>query len=108
MPKVIFTKHALQRMDQRHLAESDIIRVLEKPDYTRPSDEQPDAIVSIRTLNQRKIHVVNKYLRDQHQTLVISTWVRGEEDPTPLSWKIITAPFKLIWWLIKKGLGSKN
>lgn len=102
MTKVIFTKHALQRINQRRLSESDVISTLRKPDYTKPSEDQPDALISVRTLKQREIHVVSKYLADQKKTLVISNWVRGEEDPVPLYLIIITAPFNFLYWLGKK------
>lgn len=105
MQKLIFTKHALERMKLRDIEHGEIVSVLNKPRLTKPSEDQPDAIVSTRTLSGRDIHVVTKYLSDQKKTLVISTWVRGEEDPLPLHIQLLLFPFKvlfkLLWWLVR-------
>ena len=87
-------------MRLRKLSEDDVYRVISKPDRTKPG-EKPESAVFIRDLNNREVHVVGTYLPDQKKTLIVSTWVRGEEDPVPLSWQFITAPFRLTWWFIK-------
>lgn len=92
---LVFTNHALDRLKLRSLSQHQIQQVLDNPDKTFPSDK-PDQTKFIRTLNQRTIHVVAKHLPDQKKWLILSVWVRGEDDPIPLTWKIITFPFKII------------
>jgi hypothetical protein len=96
----IFTKHALERANDRAVDQEAVVKVLNHPDQTKPT-EKPGTVKFIRTLDGRQIHVVATYLADQKKWLIISVWVRGEEDKVPLSWQVITMPFKLIWWLIK-------
>ncbi|MBU0578902.1 DUF4258 domain-containing protein [Patescibacteria group bacterium] len=113
---LVFTTHALDRLKLRTISQDQVQQVLSHPEKTFPSDK-PDQIKFIRTLNQRTIHVVAKHLNDQNKWLIVSVWVRGEDDPIPLTWKIITFPFKIIakianiilsyikkYWLEKKIL----
>ncbi len=93
--QLIFTTHARERMSLRRISPDTIRRVMSQPDVTFPSDK-PDHIKFIRTLNQRKYHVIAAYLADKKKWLVISVWVRGETDPVPLTWQLITFPFKII------------
>lgn len=58
----------------------------------------------IRELNGRKHHVVAQWKSAEKKWLVISVWVRGENDKEPISVQLIMAPFRLIWWLVKKLL----
>jgi hypothetical protein len=106
---LVFTNHALDRLRLRALSMEDIGKVLSHPDRTFPS-EKPDNVKFIRELENRTIHVVASYLKDRKKWLVISVWVRGEEDPTPFVWRVITLPFKLsaklagiIWSYINKS-----
>ena len=100
---LIFTTHAKERLKLRNLSEDTVRRVVQKPDRTKPGDK-PESAVFIRKLDGRQIHVVGTYLPEQKKTLIVSTWVRGEEDPESLSWTILSAPFKLAWWLVKMVL----
>ena len=101
----IFTKHALERSDFRSIDRDMVVKVLQHPDRTTPTDK-PNTTKFIRTLNGRTIHVVSTYLPDQKKWLSISVWVRGEDDRAPLFWQIMTLPFKIIWWLMKWGFTS--
>jgi hypothetical protein len=92
---LVFTDHALERLRLRTISQHQVQQVLSHPQKTFPSDK-PDQVKFIRSLNDRTIHVVGKYLDDQKKWLIISVWVRGEDDPTPLAWKIITFPFQII------------
>lgn len=92
---LIFTNHALDRIKLRTISQDQVQQVLSQPDKTF-SNDKPDQIKFIRSLNNRTIHVVAKKLPDQKKWLILSVWVRGEDDPIPFMWKIITFPFKII------------
>ena len=111
---LIFTDHALERMRLRTISQDQVRQVLAHPEKTFPSNK-PEQIKFIRNLSHRTIHVVGKYLEDQKKWLIISVWVRGEDDPIPLMWLVITVPFKIIAKIakiilsyIKKYLLEKN
>jgi len=96
----IFSHHALDRVQDRSVTQDSVVSVLRHPEKTFPG-HKPGTTKFIRTLNDRRIHVVASYLVDQKKWLVISVWVRGEEDKVPFAWQLITLPFKVVWWLIK-------
>ena len=50
----------------------------------------------IKQQGSRLYHVVATYLSEQKAYLVISAWVRGEEDRPPLLWRLLTLPFTLM------------
>jgi hypothetical protein len=111
---LIFTDHALDRLKLRTISQHQVQQVLAHPEKTFPSDK-PNQIKFIRSLNNRTIHIVAKHLKDKNKWLIISVWVRGEDDPVPLTWRIITFPFKIIaktasiiLSYIKKYLLEKN
>lgn len=92
---VVFTKHALARLDDRTITQDAVYRVIQSPDRRF---ERDDTTKFIRTLNGRKYHVVASYLKKEHKWLVVSVWVRGEDDKISLAWQLITLPFRLAWW----------
>ncbi len=111
---LVFTDHALERIRLRTISQDQVRQVLLNPDKEFPNDKSGQTKF-IRRINTRIIHVVGKYLTDQKKWLIISVWVRGENDPVPLVWKLITLPFKIIAKIariilshIKKSLLEKN
>jgi hypothetical protein len=96
----IFTNHALERLHQRSISQSMAESVLHQPDRTEPG-KKPGTMKFIRTLNGRNIQIVATFLQDQRKWLVVSAWVRGEDDKVPLMWQLITLPFKMVWWIVK-------
>ncbi len=96
----IFTKHAQERAQLRSLTLDQIIRVLENPDTTIPFAHSSKSKF-IKMVHDRQVHVVANYLGSQKKWLIISVWVRGEDDPVPFTWLVLTAPFKLILWIAK-------
>ncbi len=104
---LIFTKHALNRMSERSISQHAVWQVLNQPDISRP-EGKPNTTRFIRLLNDRKYHVVATYLPDQKRTLVVSTWVRGEEDAVPIVWQLLVLPFKLIAKVAKWALFRRN
>lgn len=100
---LVFTNHALDRMKQRSVSADAVWRVLQHPEFTKPEGKQ-NTTKFIRTINHRQYQVIGTYLPQEKKTLVVSVWVRGEEDRVPLIWQIISAPFRVLWWLINKLL----
>lgn len=107
MPSPILTNHARERLKQRWITEDAIESVLRSPERTEPGSK-PGTVKFVRTINGRQFQVIGKYLDDQDRWLVLSVWVRGEDDQTPLMWQLITLPFVLSWKLIKLLLGTKK
>ena len=101
MSHYIFTTHALQRLKERSISQSMAESVLQHPDKTEPGKKE-HTVKFIRTLNNRNVQLVGTYLTDQKKWLIISAWVRGEEDKIPFIWLALTAPFRLLWWGIKR------
>jgi hypothetical protein len=99
---LVFTKHAWERIKDRSLSKDVIYQTVSSPNKTF---HNKDNFKFIRTISGRRIHVVATPI-ENNKFLVISTWVRGEEDKVPLMWQIISLPFKLVWWIIKTILRS--
>ena len=101
MSDFIFTKHALQRLNERSISQDAAESVLRSPDRTEPG-KKPDTVKFIRVVNGRNVQLVATHLPDQKKWLVVSAWVRGEDDKVPLVWQIATLPFRIGWLIIKK------
>ncbi|HYD35674.1 MAG TPA: DUF4258 domain-containing protein [Vitreimonas sp.] len=97
----IFTTHAQERLKLRSVSPDDVVKVLRHPTHTFPGDKA-NTTKFIRTLNQREIQVIATYLKDQKKWLIVSVWVRGEDDPESWSWWMVALPFRILWWLVKK------
>lgn len=97
---IIFSKHALERAQDRSITQDLVASVVKSPDK-RFDGQKQGTVKFIKTINQRRIHVVASYLHDQKKWLVVSVWVRGEDDKAPIMWQVLTAPFKFSWWIIK-------
>lgn len=95
---VIFTNHAWQRLSERTITADMAVAAITYPDKTYPS---ATTTKFIRTIHGRKVHVVASRDSKTNQWVVVSTWVRGETDKIPLSWQLLTAPFRLLWWLLR-------
>lgn len=97
---LVFTKHAEDRLKDRWITVDAIYDTVNHPDHSKQQLEQKTKF--IKWVKQRQVQVVATFLPDQKKWLVISVWVRGEEDTIPLLWQVITLPFKTVWWIIKK------
>lgn len=106
---IIFTDHALDRLDSRSISQEVVNQVVTNP-YKK--HQNGDTTKFIKKVHDRNIHVVAQYLSEERKWLVISVWVRGEEDKNPLAWRIITFPFWLVWKLtssiVKLFFGAKS
>lgn len=94
---LVFTHHAQERMVKRRISAQAVFRTIQTPDTKQSSADGPTKF--IRDLNQRRYHVVAEYDHTQHVWVVVSVWVRGEEDQPSLEWQLITLPFKVLAWL---------
>lgn len=94
---LIFTKHAHERLSQRSLQKWGIWETVQNPDKTKSSGSNQKFI---RNINGREYHVVAKQLSDQNKFLIISLWVRGEDDKLPIVWQLLRLPFIVLWKII--------
>ncbi len=99
MAKIILSKHALERARSRKIALSAIEKIILNPDQT--FNLKDGKFKFIKNLDNRHYQVVAAHIKKENKWLVISVWVRGEDDRAPFAWILITAPFRLIWWLLK-------
>lgn len=102
----IFTKHALERLDSRSITQDMVVQTLQDPEKTQETGKR-NTTKFIKTVHGRLLHVVATYLPDKNQWLVVSVWVRGEEDKAPLMWQILTLPFRTVWYLVRSLLIHK-
>lgn len=96
---LVFTDHAYHRLKQRQINTWDIWQTIHQADK---KTHQADKTKFVKTINGRNIQVVAKYNLAQTKWVVVSVWVRGEDDKPDLLWQIICLPFKLIFFLLAK------
>jgi len=96
---LLFTKHAYDRIKQRSVSMDAIYETIKNPDKKEYKDASKQKYFKI--IRDRKYQVIATYKSDQKKYLVISAWVRGENDKLPLMWILLTAPFKFLLWIIK-------
>ena len=99
---LIFTKHALERLGDRNISKDAVWQVVNYPETFHNKGKKGKATKFIRSLNDRKYHVVANYLPKKEKWLVVSVWVRGEEDKKSAVWLLITFPFKIGWWVLQE------
>lgn len=96
---IILTHHAEERMKKRRMARSDIERVIGNPDKTYPGKKQ-GTVKFIKWIDGRQHQIIGKLLDNQKDWLVLSVWVRGEDDFNLVEW-LVFLPFRLVWKLVK-------
>jgi hypothetical protein len=96
---LIFTHHASARFQDRHITADAIWQTVQWPDKKFTNHEK---IKFIKTINDRRLHVIASWLAKDKKWLIISVWVRGEEDKEPIIWSLITLPFKITYWLLTR------
>jgi hypothetical protein len=102
---IVFTKHALERMNKRSISKDKIWQVINNPDKTlNKSSNRTKGVTKkyLKELSGRSYQVVASYLKQEKKYLIISTWVRGEDDKQSIIWILITLPFRIILWILKK------
>jgi len=88
-------------MSQRSVSVDAVYQAVANPDKQFP-EKGSKAIKFIRTVGARTYHVVALWKAPEKSWLIISVWVRGEDDKESLIAQIILLPFKLIWWILKQ------
>lgn len=75
---VVFTKHARERMMLRRVSEDMAIQVMQNPDaIKRVEDGKIKFMGRSRGAN---VHVIGRTIPEENKWLVVSLWVRGEDD----------------------------
>lgn len=97
---LIFTNHAQVRLKDRSLVKENVYLTIHQADKKKKMTD--GKIKFIKTINQRRYQVVATYLNQDNKWLVISNWVRGEEDKLPLAWQLLSLPFKIVFYLLKE------
>ena len=100
--QIIFTKHALDRSQQRYVTQEKIEQVLQNPDKTIQIGGGKSKFT--RVIDQRHVQVVASYLSNEDKWLVISAWVRGEEDSAPVLDQLIGSFAKGLVWIVRQLL----
>lgn len=87
-PGITFTSHALERMKLRSIYKYEVKNTILDPDKTIEDQDDKVKFIGKELSLNRAYHVVAKFLPEDNKWLVISVWVRGEEDDGSLStWK---------------------
>ncbi|MDO5561781.1 MAG: DUF4258 domain-containing protein [bacterium] len=92
--RIIFTDHARARIRKRRMSLTGVEKTIENPDRKKTLSDGQTKFVKF--LDNRLYQVIAVYKSDQKAWIVISAWIRGEEDQPDLIWRLITAPFKLL------------
>lgn len=101
---LIFTKHALARMRERSVSNDSIFRVIQAPDTIKGDKSGSKPVKFVRLYNDRLYHVIAQWKRQERAWLVVSVWVRGEDDRESILAQLLLLPFRLFWRLLKKLL----
>ncbi len=96
---IVFTKHAAERMALRSITQHSIWETITYPHQVRC--DKKDTKKYIKTIRGRKYFAVASKLPKENTYVVVSTWVRGEDDKPPLVWILITTPFKIFWKVMR-------
>ncbi len=92
---IVLTDHAQQRISLRNISLDNIHQTVVNADQTIKLNK--NKFKFIKKLDDRSHQIIAKHLTDKQQWLIISVWIRGEEDRKPLVWQLITFPFKAMW-----------
>lgn len=92
---VIFTDHAIQRLKRRRISQDMAVDAVRKPDRKQAEDDEKTRFV--REIKGRNVQIVATYLKDEQQWMVVTGWVRGEDDPRRWWVHVLLLP----WYLIR-------
>ncbi len=84
-PGISFTNHALERMALRDIPPNAVKDTIREPEKTFEDEDDKVKFISQALTQNRAIHVIARLLPEENRWLVISTWVRGENDDGSLS-----------------------
>jgi hypothetical protein len=84
-PGLKFTTHALERMELRKISPYEVQRTILSPQKTFDDEDDKVKFIGHELTLNRSIHAIGRFLPEENQWLVISLWVRGEDDDGSLS-----------------------
>ena len=96
LQNVIFTNHAIERLKLRRISQNMVVQTVKRSDESFLEDDGDTRF--IKDIKGRNVHIVARQADEPGKWLVISAWVRGEDDPKPLFVRILQA----IWGLFKR------
>lgn len=105
---VVFTKHARERRDLRSVSDDMIIQVMRNPVQIQKIED--GKIKFIGKAMGAKVHVISKPIVEENKWLVITIWVRGEDDAGNFAdsykrwgrrlWFLFPIPYLLVFIII--------
>ena len=75
---IVFTKHAKERLELRRISREMVVKTIRNPN--KQFTESNGHIKFIRKVHGAKVHAICKPIPEENKWLVISVWVRGEDD----------------------------
>ena len=79
--RIAYTTHAYRRMNTRHIAHTDVKRILNGPEITYPSEDEPDRIVARGHLNDgRPAGVVYTERHEREADVLVITVIDFESE----------------------------
>lgn len=75
---IVFTKHALERLDLRLITRDMVKSVVLSP--AKQYENENGTVKFIQRIDGLNIHVVTKTVPEENKVLIVSAWVRGEND----------------------------
>jgi hypothetical protein len=76
------------------------VRTIKSP--AEKESENNGNVKFIKTVDDREIQVIANWLEDENRWIVVSAWVRGEEDPRPLWQWVFVLPYRLLRWTLRR------
>lgn len=95
MSKIILSTHAKERLKKRRLSLWSLEDTITNP--TKKISLGEGKCKYIKKQGSRLYQVVATYLPAEKAYLVISAWVRGEDDRSPLIWRLLVGLLKTIF-----------
>ena len=95
--RIVYTDHAHERIGLRRLSKTSIEQTIRHPDRVQKIENGETKYT--KRMGSKLYQVVVKIDHQQEAIIVVSAWIRGQEDPPDYLWKFITLPFRLIRWL---------
>lgn len=106
---IIWTNHAIDRLQKRNISQYDAVKVINDPDKTMLG-KSDNSLKFIKTINGRQIHLIGNK-NDNKEWVIVTAWVRGEEDKHGFPenviywlvgalWKLVKFVFRVFWKMI--------
>ena len=75
---IAFTRHARERLEKRKISREMVIQTIQNPN--NQYIENDGKIKFIRKVSGCKVHAICKPIPEENKWLVVTVWVRGEDD----------------------------